>query len=74
LTVTRSSNAATLECALAFFADLGLDPPEAVMTDNAPVYRRSRRFRQSLAHRRIRTPAYTPRWQCPRRSWPPRLG
>jgi transposase InsO family protein len=35
------------------------------MTDNALVYRRSRRFQQLLScHqiRHIRTPAYTPRW------------
>src|SRR4051794_34278309 len=59
------TNAATLERALRFFAELGLDPPEAVMTDNALVYRRSRRFQQLLAShqiRHIRTPAYTPRW------------
>ena len=42
-----------------------LHPPEAVMTDNAMVYRNSRHFRQLLADRQIRhirTPAYTPRW------------
>src|SRR5256714_9890360 len=31
-------NARTLERALRFFAEHGLDPPEAVMTDNAMVY------------------------------------
>lgn len=59
------TNARTLERALRFFADLGLGPPEAVMTDNALVYRRSRRFRQLLQSRgidHIRTPIYTPRW------------
>ena len=59
------TNARTLERALRFFAELGLDPPEAVMTDNALVYRRSRRFNDLLATagiRHIRTPAYTPRW------------
>lgn len=59
------TNAATLERALRFFAELGLDAPEAVMTDNAMVYRNSRRFQQLLAStgtRHIRTPAYTPRW------------
>jgi transposase InsO family protein len=59
------TNRATLERALRFFAELGCDPPEAVMTDNAMVYRRSRRFQQLLAEhaiRHIRTPAYTPRW------------
>src|SRR6266536_1521583 len=45
--------------------ELGLDPPEAVMTDNALVYRRSHRFAAVLTNagaRHIRTPAYTPRW------------
>jgi len=59
------TNARTLERALHFFAELGLDPPEAVMTDNAMVYRNSRRFSELLTSqqlRHIRTPAYTPRW------------
>lgn len=59
------TNARTLERALRFFAELGLDPPEAVMTDNALVYRRSHRFANLLSRnniRHIRTPAYTPRW------------
>jgi transposase InsO family protein len=59
------TNLRTLERALRFFAELGLDPPEALMTDNAMVYRNSRRFQQLLADqaiRHIRTPAYTPRW------------
>ena len=59
------TNARTLERALRFFAELGLDPPEAVMTDNAMVYRRSQRFAAVLNNagiRQIRTPAYTPRW------------
>jgi transposase-like protein len=54
------TNACTLERALRFFAELGLDPPEAVMTDKAMVYRNSRRFQQLLAQtgaRHIRTPA-----------------
>ncbi len=58
------TNARTLERALAWFAELGLEP-EAVMTDNAMVYRRSRRFRQLLARhalRQIQIPPYTPRW------------
>jgi transposase InsO family protein len=59
------TNARTLERALRFFAELGLAPPEAVMTDNAMVYRNSRCFsdlldQQQLRH--IRTPPYTPRW------------
>ena len=55
----------TLERALRFFADLGCDPPEAVMTDNAMVYRHGRRFRELLAAnqiKHIRIPPYTPRW------------
>jgi transposase InsO family protein len=59
------TNARTLERALRFFAELGLDPPEAVMTDNAMVYRNSRRFSELLNQqqlRHIRTPIYTPRW------------
>jgi len=60
-----NTNLKTLQRALRFYADLGLDPPEAVMTDNAMVYRNSRRFRELLADaeiRHIRTPPYTPRW------------
>jgi transposase InsO family protein len=59
------TNARTLERALRFFAELGLDPPEAVMTDNAFVYRHGRRFNDLLhAHtiKHILTPPYTPRW------------
>lgn len=59
------TNVRTLERALRYFAELGLDPPEAVMTDNALVYRRSRAFAELLSAagiRHIRTPAYTPRW------------
>lgn len=59
------TNVRTLERALRSFAELGLEAPEAVMTDNALVYRRARRFGELLARegiRHIRTPAYTPRW------------
>lgn len=59
------TNARTLERALRFFRELGLDPPEAVMTDNALVYRRSLRFQGVLERagiRHILTPPYTPRW------------
>jgi transposase InsO family protein len=62
---SAATNAATLERALAWFASLGLDSPEAVMTDNAMVYRHSRAFAAVLdAHgaRHILTPPYTPRW------------
>jgi transposase InsO family protein len=59
------TNARTLERALAHFAELGLAPPQAVMTDNALVYRRSQRFQAVLANagaRHITPPPYTPRW------------
>jgi transposase InsO family protein len=59
------TNARTLERALRFFAELGLQPPEAVMTDNAFVYRHGRRFNELLqthAAKHILTPPYTPRW------------
>jgi transposase InsO family protein len=57
--------AATLQRAIAWMREQGCQPPEAVMTDNALIYRRSRIFRAVLEHhqaRHIRTPAYTPRW------------
>ena len=60
-----NTNTRTLERALAFFAELGLDPPEAVMTDRALVYRRSRHFRALIEQHQLRhilTPPYTPRW------------
>jgi transposase InsO family protein len=59
------TNARTLERALAWFAELGLGPAEAVMTDGAKVYTRSRRFKALLKQagaRHIVTPPYTPRW------------
>src|SRR6188474_3255080 len=59
------TNAATLERAIAWFSSLGLEPPEAVMTDNAMVYRQARLFKELLARhgvRHILTPPYTPRW------------
>jgi transposase InsO family protein len=62
---SAASAAAVLERAIAHFRGLGLDPPEAVMTDNALAYRRSRAFREALARhgaRQILIPPYTPRW------------
>ncbi len=59
------TNLRTLQRALRFFAELGLDPPEALMTDNAMVYRHSRGLHQLLEAkqiRHIRIPPYTPRW------------
>jgi len=61
----QETNARTLERAIAWFDELGLPPPEAVMTDNHMIYRRSRRFAGVIAAvgaRHIRTPSYTPRW------------
>ncbi len=57
--------AAVLERAIAHFQELGMEPPEAVMSDNAFAYRRSFAFRGALERRRLRqilTPPYTPRW------------
>ena len=57
--------ARVLERSILWLRSLGLQPPEAVMTDNAFVYVQGRRFQAVLcAHglRHIRTPAYTPRW------------
>jgi len=51
--------------AVAHFSELGLAPPQAVMTDRAMAYRCSRAFRFQLKHagaRHILTPPYTPRW------------
>jgi transposase InsO family protein len=60
-----ATNAGTLDRAIAHFAELGVRPPQAVMTDNALVYTRSAHFRGVLAAagaRHITTPYYTPRW------------
>ncbi len=57
--------AAVLQRAIEHFVELGLDPPEAVMSDNAFAYVNSRAFAAVLERHRarhIRTPAYTPRW------------
>jgi transposase InsO family protein len=59
------TNAGTLQRALAHFAELGLAPPQAVMTDNALVYTNSRRFTELLTAvgaKHITPPPYTPRW------------
>jgi transposase InsO family protein len=59
------TNADTLTRALAHFTELGLAPPQAVMTDNALVYVRSTRFKRLLSElgaRHITPPPYTPRW------------
>ena len=57
--------AATLKRAAAWMAEQGCGPIEAVMTDNALVYRRSNQFARTLRElgaKHIRTPPYTPRW------------
>jgi len=57
--------AAVLGRAIEHFQELGLSPPEAVLTDNAFAYTKTRAFRELLAGcgaRHIRTPPYTPRW------------
>jgi transposase InsO family protein len=57
--------AAVLDRAIEHLASLGIDPPEAVMSDNAFAYRKSLSFAAVLAHhgaRHILTPPYTPRW------------
>jgi transposase InsO family protein len=57
--------AAVLKRAIEHFATLGLEEPEAVMSDNAFAYRNSRAFKAVLQRhgaRHILTPPYTPRW------------
>jgi transposase InsO family protein len=59
------TNADTLTRAIAHFSELGLRPPQAVVTDNALVYTNSRRFRELLdtvGARHITPPPYTARW------------
>jgi transposase InsO family protein len=56
---------ATLRRAIAWMREQGCGPVQAVMTDNAMIYRRGRAFTQLLADhdaRHIKTPSYTPRW------------
>jgi transposase InsO family protein len=57
--------AAVLARAIEHFSALGLKAPEAVMSDNAFAYRKSRAFGAVLERhgaRHILTPPYTPRW------------
>lgn len=57
--------AAVLGRAIEHFSALGLKAPEAVMSDNAFAYRKSRAFGAVLGRhgaRHILTPPYTPRW------------
>ena len=56
---------AVLARAIAHFAELGLPPPQAVLTDNAYAYTKARAFKDTLATtdaRHITCPPYTPRW------------
>jgi transposase InsO family protein len=60
-----ATTAAVLARAIDHFRELGLEPPEAVMTDNAYAYTKSRAFAAVLAAhstRQIVIPPYTPRW------------
>jgi transposase InsO family protein len=60
----QNTVASFMERALAHFAQAGLGPPEAVMSDNGNPYR-SKLFAQILERvgaRQIFTPPYTPRW------------
>jgi transposase InsO family protein len=57
--------AAVLRRAAAWMAEQGCGPTQAVMTDNAMAYRRSREFANALAQlgaRHILIPPRTPRW------------
>jgi transposase InsO family protein len=57
--------AATLRRAAAWMRAQGCGPVEAVMTDNAFVFRRGRAYQDALGElgaRHILTPPYTPRW------------
>jgi transposase InsO family protein len=62
---SAAAAAATLRRAIGWFAEQGCGPVEAVMTDNAFIYRHSRAFADVLADhhaRHILIPPYTPRW------------
>lgn len=62
---TAQAATATLERAIAWMRDQGCGPIQALMTDNAMVYRHNRSLRELLAAhgaQHIRTPPYTPRW------------
>jgi len=62
---TTQAAAATLKRAAAWMREQGCGPVEAVMTDNAFVYRHGRAYQQQLAElgaQHILIPPYTPRW------------
>jgi transposase InsO family protein len=57
--------ARTLTRAIAWFAEQGAGPVQAVMTDNALTYTRSNAFQAAIGHagaKHIRIPPRTPRW------------
>jgi transposase InsO family protein len=61
---TGETSARFLGRAIAHFGELGMAPPQAVMSDRAMAYR-SRAFKAELERvgaRQILTPPYTPRW------------
>jgi transposase InsO family protein len=62
---SAAAAAITLKRAAAWMLEQGCGPIEAVMTDNALVYRRGTAYQHTLAQlgaRHILTPPYTPRW------------
>lgn len=62
---TTQAAAATLRRAAIWMREQGCGPVEAVMTDNAFVYRHGRAYQQQLtelAAQHILIPPYTPRW------------
>jgi transposase InsO family protein len=62
---SAATAAAVLTRAIDHFAELGMQAPEAVMTDNAFAYTKANAFRALLKRhsaRHILTPPYTPRW------------
>jgi transposase InsO family protein len=62
---TAQAVSQTLKRAVVWFAQQGCGPVEAVMTDNALCYARSRQFRDTLTQlqaRHILIPPRTPRW------------
>jgi transposase InsO family protein len=62
---STTAAAATLRRAAAWMREQGCGPVEAVMTDNAFVYRHGRAWQRALVElgaRHILTPPYTPRW------------
>jgi transposase InsO family protein len=60
-----ATNHDCLARAVRFYTQLGCQPPDAVMTDNAMVYTKSRAFKTLLTQigaKHITPPPFTPRW------------